>query len=68
MSAVRYRTPGNNPETRIFCNGLQGSDKPCNVPYVADANAREARKRAKTLDWVRVDGKDYCPEHWSPFL
>lgn len=65
MSAQRVRTPGNNPETRIYCDwrNRQGDPCPGNYNPVSDWNAVEARRRAKRLGWVRVGGRDYCPEH-----
>lgn len=65
MTARRVRTPGNNPETRIYCdwtNG-QGGGCPSNVNPPTDWDAREARERAKSIGWGRVVGKDYCPDH-----
>jgi hypothetical protein len=66
MSAVRVRTPGNNPETRIFCDGgdyLAGGS-PCRSLPMVDWDAREARKRAKQHGWVKVGKKDYCAGCW----
>lgn len=65
MSAIRVRTPGNNPETRIVCDG-NGLSQGCRSLPIVDFDAREARRSAKGLDWVRVNGRDYCPEHHCP--
>lgn len=63
MTAVRVRTPGNNPETRIHCDWTNGQGDRCRSLPVADWDAREARKRAKAHGWVRADKNDYCPVH-----
>ena len=68
MTAVRVRTPGNNPETRIFCDGgdyLAGGS-PCQTLPMVDYDAREARKRARTFGWHHVGGRhgDYCAGCW----
>lgn len=61
MSAVRVRTPGNVPCTRICCDRRFGEYCPTYPPEGYDA--REARQAAKANGWIRVNGKDYCPVH-----
>lgn len=65
MSAVRVRTSGNLPETRIVCEGgdYARGGSPCRTLPVVDHDARAARKRAREHGWVRVGGRDYCPDH-----
>lgn len=63
MTAVRNRTPGNNPETRIHCDWVSGRGAYCRTRPVTDWDAKDARRVARALGWVRVDGKDYCLQH-----
>lgn len=70
MSAIRVRTPGNNPETRIFCEMTDPSGAGCdrNINPPTSWDAREARKVAKSSGWGRVAGKDYCTAHMPSAL
>lgn len=64
MSSRRIRTPGNNPETRIFCDWFDPKTYTgCTTPYVSDWDAKEARARAKALGWKRRGARDLCPTH-----
>lgn len=63
MSARRVRTPGNRPRTDILRD--RPTDTYCSASMAPPSgyDGQEARLHAGDHGWVRVDGKDYCPEH-----
>lgn len=65
MSSQRIRTPGNLPETRIYCEAwaIDLTIPPCRNQVISGRDAAHARRVARALGWTRTDGRDFCPDH-----
>jgi len=69
MSTQRFRYAARLlPETRVYCDWTtpQGAGCPSNIAPPTGFDSVEARKVAKGLGWVRVNGRDWCPDHQCP--